>query len=161
MRSLSAFIGAIYTPMALSLIYNFTVLALIVRSLKSRGTTALADKRSSSRQLLRVILFISCLLGLTWSFAVPVILSDDIAFQYIFALFNTLQGFFVFIFHIARSEDVQKSWSTSMRSIISYHIMSRNKGGSISGNTSSLPSQSVEMSFSTNFANRNAVGQEL
>ena len=93
-----------------SLVYNFVILGLIVRSIRSRETTSMASKTSSNRQTIRVVTFLSCLLGLTWSFSVFVIALNHVSLQYIFAILNTLQGVFIFFFHIVRSEDVRKSW---------------------------------------------------
>ena len=117
MGSLNAFIGAVYVPMALCLIYNFAVLGAIVNSIRSRGKKVLSTTaKSSNIQTVRVVLFLSCLLGLTWSFAIFVILFKHLAFQYIFAILNTLQGVFIFCFHIVRSDDVRKLWVATFKS---------------------------------------------
>ena len=46
------------------------------------------------------------LLGISWSFGVLTMTSDKIAFNYIFATFNSLQGFFIFIFHCVFNKQV-------------------------------------------------------
>ena len=117
MGSLNAFIGAVYVPMALCLIYNFAVLGAIVNSIRSCGKKVLSTTtKSSNMQTVRVVLFLSCLLGLTWSFAIFVILFKHLAFQYIFAILNTLQGVFIFCFHVARSDDARKLWVATFKS---------------------------------------------
>ena len=116
MGSLNAFIGAVYVPMALCLIYNFAVLGAIVNSIRSRGKKVLSTTaKSSNMQTVRVVLFLSCLLGLTWSFGI-FILFKHLAFQYIFAILNTLQGVFIFCFHVARSDDARKLWVATFKS---------------------------------------------
>ena len=55
-------------------------------------------------------------LGLTWFFGIFVILFKHLAFQYIFAILNTLQGVFIFCFHIVRSDDVRKLWVATFKS---------------------------------------------
>ena len=102
--------GSVYCPMVVSLLYNFVILGLIVRSIRSRETTSMASKTSSNRQTIRVVTFLSCLLGLTWSFSGFVMALNHVSLQYIFAILNTLQGVFIFLFHIVRSEEVRKSW---------------------------------------------------
>ena len=47
------------------------------------------------------------LLGISWSFGVLTMTSDKIAFNYIFAIFNSLQGFFIFIFHCVFNKQVR------------------------------------------------------
>ena len=116
MVSLNAFIGAVYVPMAISLIYNFVVLGAIVHSIRSRRKNVLTKTKSRNMQIIRIVLFLTFLLGLTWAFSIFVILSKHVAFQYIFAVLNTLQGFFIFCFHIARSEEVRKSWVETFKS---------------------------------------------
>ena len=108
--NLKTFIASVYCPMMVSLLYNFVILGLIVRSIRSRETMSMASKTSSNRQTIRVVTFLSCLLGLTWSFSVFVMAINHVSLQYIFAILNTLQGVFIFFFHIVRSEDVRKSW---------------------------------------------------
>ncbi len=46
------------------------------------------------------------LLGLTWVFGLFVVSQNTVVFAWIFAILNTLQGVFVFIFHVLRSEKV-------------------------------------------------------
>lgn len=46
------------------------------------------------------------LLGMSWSFGVLTMISDNIVFNYIFAIFNSLQGFLVFVFHCVFNKQV-------------------------------------------------------
>ncbi|XP_051870893.1 adhesion G-protein coupled receptor G2-like isoform X21 [Pristis pectinata] len=50
------------------------------------------------------------LLGITWGFAFFAWAPVNIPFMYLFAIFNTLQGAFIFIFHCLAKENVQKQW---------------------------------------------------
>ena len=59
---------------------------------------------------LRIIAAFVLLFGLTWFFGFLVIANDIIAFQYLFCIFNSLQGFFLFVFYGIRNENVRKSW---------------------------------------------------
>ena len=47
------------------------------------------------------------LLGVTWLFGILALDSKTIAFQYLFAIFNSLQGFFIFIFHCLLNSEVR------------------------------------------------------
>ena len=40
-----------------------------------------------------------CLLGLTWSFGLFFLNDSSVVMAYLFTIFNTLQGMFIFIFH--------------------------------------------------------------
>ncbi|XP_032889394.1 adhesion G-protein coupled receptor G2, partial [Amblyraja radiata] len=50
------------------------------------------------------------LLGITWGFAFFAWEPVNITFMYLFAIFNTLQGAFIFAFHCLSKENVQKQW---------------------------------------------------
>ncbi|XP_038658437.1 adhesion G-protein coupled receptor G2-like [Scyliorhinus canicula] len=50
------------------------------------------------------------LLGITWGFAFFAWGPVNLPFMYLFTIFNTLQGTFIFIFHCAVKETVQKQW---------------------------------------------------
>ncbi|XP_055728698.1 adhesion G-protein coupled receptor G6-like isoform X1 [Salvelinus fontinalis] len=59
---------------------------------------------------LRSVISLTFLLGMTWGFAFFAWGPVNLAFMYLFSIFNSLQGFFIFIFHCALKENVQKQW---------------------------------------------------
>ncbi|XP_075780430.1 adhesion G-protein coupled receptor G6 isoform X2 [Pelodiscus sinensis] len=59
---------------------------------------------------LRSVISLTFLLGMTWGFAFFAWGPLYLPFMYLFALFNSLQGLFIFIFHCAMKENVQKQW---------------------------------------------------
>ncbi|KAK1170756.1 adhesion G-protein coupled receptor G6-like isoform X5 [Acipenser oxyrinchus oxyrinchus] len=59
---------------------------------------------------LRSVVSLTFLLGMTWGFAFFAWGPVNLAFMYLFAIFNSLQGLFIFIFHCALKENVQKQW---------------------------------------------------
>lgn len=65
-------------------------------------------------KLILSICGIMFLFGLTWVFAVLTFVSTnrDVAFglQFIFAFFNTLQGFWIFFFFVVLNSDTRNSW---------------------------------------------------
>lgn len=54
------------------------------------------------------------LLGITWLFGILALDSKTIVFQYLFAVCNSLQGFFIFIFHCLLNSEVRDSTVNSM-----------------------------------------------
>ncbi|XP_039666728.1 adhesion G protein-coupled receptor L2 isoform X16 [Perca fluviatilis] len=56
-----------------------------------------------------------CLLGLTWSFGLFFINESSIVMAYLFTIFNTLQGMFIFIFHCLLQKKVRKEYSKCFR----------------------------------------------
>ncbi|KAK2823366.1 hypothetical protein Q7C36_019966 [Tachysurus vachellii] len=61
-------------------------------------------------QDLRSVAGLSVLLGLTWGFAFFAWDAVNLPFMYLFAIFNSLQGFFIFVFHCAVKENVRRQW---------------------------------------------------
>ncbi|XP_023250823.1 adhesion G-protein coupled receptor G2 [Seriola lalandi dorsalis] len=61
---------------------------------------------------LRSIAGLSILLGLTWGFALFAWGPLYLPFVYLFSIFNSLQGFLVFVFHCAVKENVRRQWRT-------------------------------------------------
>ena len=53
---------------------------------------------------------IFCLLGLTWIFGALTVMKADQAFQIIFTVTNSLQGFLIFIFFCVLNGDVRSTW---------------------------------------------------
>ncbi|XP_053296833.1 adhesion G-protein coupled receptor G6 isoform X2 [Pleuronectes platessa] len=61
-------------------------------------------------QDVRSLVGITILLGLSWGFAFFAWGPVNLAFMYLFAIFNSLQGFFIFVFHCAVKENVRRQW---------------------------------------------------
>uniref|UniRef100_UPI00398E706C adhesion G-protein coupled receptor G2-like isoform X3 n=1 Tax=Pristiophorus japonicus TaxID=55135 RepID=UPI00398E706C len=66
-------------------------------------------QRSALRDMKSVGGF-TVLLGITWGFSFFAWGPVNIPFMYLFAIFNTLQGVFIFIIFCAAKENVQKQW---------------------------------------------------
>ncbi|XP_026862317.2 adhesion G-protein coupled receptor G2-like isoform X2 [Electrophorus electricus] len=66
----------------------------------------------SSLQQLRSVAGLTVLLGLTWGFAFFAWGVLNLPFMYLFAIFNSLQGFFIFVLHCAVKENVRRQWRT-------------------------------------------------
>uniref|UniRef100_A0A3Q3LU25 Adhesion G protein-coupled receptor G2a n=1 Tax=Mastacembelus armatus TaxID=205130 RepID=A0A3Q3LU25_9TELE len=61
---------------------------------------------------LRSVAGLIVLLGLTWGFAFFAWGPLYLPFVYLFSIFNSLTGFFIFIFHCAVKENVRRQWRT-------------------------------------------------
>ena len=58
----------------------------------------------------RIAVACSVLMGTTWLIGFFALGTVKFLFQLLFCILNPLQGFFIFVFHCARSEDVRKEW---------------------------------------------------
>ena len=106
-----AFLGPIFAV----LIFNFIIFAVVVTIVciysrrknrdKERGV-----KRQSTLRTLASLTGVMVLFGLTWVFAAFTVRNASIAFQFLFAVFNSLQGFFIFLFFVVLSKDSRELW---------------------------------------------------
>ncbi|XP_075785343.1 adhesion G protein-coupled receptor L3 isoform X7 [Pelodiscus sinensis] len=56
-----------------------------------------------------------CLLGLTWAFGLMYINESTVVMAYLFTIFNSLQGMFIFIFHCVLQKKVRKEYGKCLR----------------------------------------------
>ena len=107
-----SFYIAILLPTAVILLLNFIVLILVMRGLSKGQSKLKASKTKSNDAYVQVRIAFACsvLLGLTWLFAVLAVGKLTDTFQWLFCIFNSFQGFFIFIFYTARNKDARIEW---------------------------------------------------
>ena len=104
-----AFYAALFAPSLLVLAANFVIFIFVLWRLY-HSHDASADKRDTILWRSRTGLAIMVLLGLTWVFGAFAIKDAKLVFEYLFCIFNSLQGFFIFIFHCVRRPEVRSKW---------------------------------------------------
>ncbi|XP_059211858.1 adhesion G-protein coupled receptor G6 [Centropristis striata] len=95
------------------LVFLLNVAMFIVVMLQICGRNGKRSNRTLREEILRnlrSVISLTFLLGMTWGFALFAWGPVNLAFMYLFAIFNSLQGLFIFIFHCAMKENVQKQW---------------------------------------------------
>ena len=107
MRGIPFFI-AVAGPVILILIQNLIVLVLVLRGI-AQSREKKKDKQEKFVSV-RIAFACSVLLGTTWIFGVLAIGDLRDMFQWLFCIFNSLQGFFIFIFYCLRNAEARKSW---------------------------------------------------
>ncbi|XP_008578143.1 PREDICTED: G-protein coupled receptor 64 isoform X5 [Galeopterus variegatus] len=85
-------------------------IVVLVQLCRIKKKKQLGAQRKTSIQDLRSIAGLTFLLGITWGFAFFAWGPVNITFVYLFAIFNTLQGFFIFIFYCVAKDNVRKQW---------------------------------------------------
>ena len=78
-----------------------------------RNTTARTREQMTMVTAIRLLISVTgvmFLFGLTWLFAALTVSAASLVFQILFALFNSLQGFFIFLFFCVFSSDARESW---------------------------------------------------
>ncbi|XP_045917001.1 adhesion G-protein coupled receptor G6 isoform X7 [Micropterus dolomieu] len=90
---------------------NVAMFIVVMRQICGRnGKRSNRTLKEEVLRNLRSVVSLTFLLGMTWGFALFAWGSFSLVFTYLFSIFNSLQGLFIFIFHCALKENVQKQW---------------------------------------------------
>ncbi|NXI98812.1 AGRG2 protein, partial [Psophia crepitans] len=82
-------------------------IVVLIQLCRIKKKKQLGAQRKTSIQDLRSVAGLTFLLGITWGLA---FFTVNNVFTYLFTIFNTLQGFFIFIFYCVTKENVRKQW---------------------------------------------------
>nr|XP_046154391.1 adhesion G-protein coupled receptor G6-like isoform X14 [Oncorhynchus gorbuscha] len=96
-----------------SVIFLLNVAMFIVVMIQICGRNGKRSNHTLREEVLRnlrSVISLTFLLGMTWGFAFFAWGPVNLAFMYLFSISNSLQGLFIFIFHCALKENVQKQW---------------------------------------------------
>ncbi|XP_038133136.1 adhesion G-protein coupled receptor G2 [Cyprinodon tularosa] len=108
-----AFYVAVVAYFCVIFLFNFIMFIVVLVQLhRIKKQNPHNSKHRSTLQDVRSVLGITILLGLTWGFAFFAWGPVNLAFMYLFAIFNSLQGFFIFVFHCLVKETVRRQWRT-------------------------------------------------
>ena len=108
------FLGAFLGPIFAILLFN-TIIFVIVISVLTKQIRKKYATKDHANQKIAVRLMIStmgviALFGLTWVFGALTVREASTAFQFLFAIFNTLQGFFIFLFFCVFGKEAMTFW---------------------------------------------------
>lgn len=106
------FYASFVAPSLAVILFNFIIFSLVTNqlcSLRRRSVAASSEQFDVSAQL-RASLSITVLLGLTWGLGIFMIGEASLVFSYLFAIFNSFQGFSIFVFHCLLKEEVRLGW---------------------------------------------------
>nr|XP_054604586.1 adhesion G protein-coupled receptor L3 [Nothobranchius furzeri] len=80
-----------------------------------------------------------CLLGLTWAFGLMYVNESTVVMAYLFTIFNSLQGMFIFIFHCVLQKKVRKEYGKCFRTHCCSGKSVDSSIGSVKGTASRAP----------------------
>ena len=96
------------------MLFNATIFVIITTVIIKHRRKRFSNKDKAKRQtvvkLMIGILGVMTLFGLMWVFGALTIREASIAFQFLFAIFNSLQGFFIFLFFCVLGKDTRELW---------------------------------------------------
>ena len=112
-----AFWGAFLVPIFVIILFNIVIFiwVIVVLVRHTRGTAARKKEAVSNKTIIRLMISISgvmFLFGLTWLFAILTFSVTGLreTFQILFTVFNSFQGFFIFLFFCVFNKEAVESW---------------------------------------------------
>ncbi|KAI4883425.1 hypothetical protein NFI96_008969 [Prochilodus magdalenae] len=94
----------------LVLLCNSSVFLVVLLQMKKMRVNQPAGMHRGLLKDLRGVASLTLLLGLTWSVAFFTWGPAKVPLLYLFSILNSLQGFFIFVFHCLMKENVRKQW---------------------------------------------------
>ncbi|CAC5387265.1 ADGRD1 [Mytilus coruscus] len=100
-----AFVGPAIAIILVNIVILWMVIKIVISSAKHDQKTEYSQIRAGVKGALILV----PLLGLTWMFGLMAVNEDFVIFQYLFAICNSLQGFFIFLFHCVFNSEVRQA----------------------------------------------------
>ncbi|XP_042216045.1 uncharacterized protein LOC121862116 isoform X2 [Homarus americanus] len=130
--SAKGFKFAFLPPLIATMTVNLIIFSKIIHGAvcgRARVTSTMSERVLFMNQL-RMAVCVFFLLGFTWIFGLLAVCQIRIVFSYLFCIFNTLQGFFLFLFHVFRERSARKYWRDFL-SVLTQDPMSSTPGNSV------------------------------
>ncbi|XP_032284131.1 LOW QUALITY PROTEIN: adhesion G-protein coupled receptor G4 [Phoca vitulina] len=106
----SVFYTSVVAYFCLIFLMNLSMFCTVLVQLNSINSQSRKPQRRTTLHDLKGTMSLTFLLGLTWGFAFFAWGPVRILFLYLFAIFNTLQGFLIFVFYCLMKESVREQW---------------------------------------------------
>ncbi|CAL1541098.1 unnamed protein product [Lymnaea stagnalis] len=138
-----AFVG----PVLLVFLVNLIILIVVIKVMQTSHWMKEKKKRSRVMSVIRSICVLFPLMGLTWIFGVLSVNHDTVVFQYLFAIFNSLQGLFIFIFHCLLHYQIRdgfKAMKNQRKSVVTSMRTSTTDTGRRTSNSTSFKAKSYK-----------------
>uniref|UniRef100_A0A8C3A4H3 Adhesion G protein-coupled receptor D1 n=1 Tax=Cyclopterus lumpus TaxID=8103 RepID=A0A8C3A4H3_CYCLU len=156
-------IWAFVAPALFVIVVNIGILISVTRIISriSGESYKIHGDANAVKLTVKAVAVLLPILGISWIFGVLAVNRHSLLFLYIFAVFNSLQGFFVFLFHCLLNSEVRaafkhktKVWSLTSSSIRNINVKPFNSD-IMNGNKEGVtPTKMNTWDKSTNSANR-------
>ncbi|XP_065914251.1 adhesion G protein-coupled receptor L3-like [Dysidea avara] len=120
------FVAPMLLIIAVNLIFLFKSMIIVYGSKRNSPQQSTHIQTAKSMVIAAIVLL--PLLGSTWVIGLFAVNEDTTIFACIFAVLNSLQGFFIFIFYVLRQDKVRTSTSSKLRSFASRVLSTLQKG---------------------------------
>ncbi|XP_036383355.1 adhesion G-protein coupled receptor D1 isoform X2 [Megalops cyprinoides] len=156
-------IWAFVAPALFVIVVNIGILIAVTRIISriSAENYKVHGDANAVKLTAKAVAVLLPILGISWIFGVLAINDHSLFFQYMFAVLNSLQGFFIFLFHCLLNSEVRaafkhktKVWSLTSSSIRNINVKPFNSDV-MNGNKAGVsPTKMHTWDKSTNSANR-------
>ncbi|KAL3883198.1 hypothetical protein ACJMK2_029488, partial [Sinanodonta woodiana] len=86
-------------PAALVILLNFIIIMVVLHRMFSSSAMMSKSDKIKAKTAVRSLCVLLPITGITWVFGILSVNEDLVVFQYLFAIINSLQGLFIFLFH--------------------------------------------------------------
>ncbi|XP_056360501.1 adhesion G-protein coupled receptor D1 isoform X3 [Oenanthe melanoleuca] len=124
-------IWAFVAPALFVILVNIAILVAVTRVISriSADSYKVHGDANAFKLTAKAVAVLLPILGSSWIFGILAVNAHALVFQYIFAVFNSLQGFFMFLFHCLLNSEVRaafkhktKVWSLTSSSTRNVHV---------------------------------------
>ncbi|XP_062418427.1 adhesion G-protein coupled receptor D1 [Pungitius pungitius] len=156
-------IWAFVAPALFVIVVNVGILISVTRIISriSGESYKVHGDANAVKLTVKAVAVLLPILGISWIFGVLAVNTHSLPFLYIFAVFNSLQGFFVFLFHCLLNSEVRaafkhktKVWSLTSSSIRNVNVKPFNSDIMNGNKEGVMPTKMNTWDKSTNSANR-------
>ncbi|XP_056336867.1 adhesion G protein-coupled receptor F5-like [Danio aesculapii] len=106
-KALLAFVIPALTIVAINLVVLIVVLFKLLR--RGVGDATQPDEKHTLMVIVRCVAFLTPIFGLTWGFGIGTMVSRELGVHVVFALLNSLQGFFILVFGVLLDSKVREA----------------------------------------------------
>uniref|UniRef100_A0A674HNH0 Adhesion G-protein coupled receptor D1 n=1 Tax=Taeniopygia guttata TaxID=59729 RepID=A0A674HNH0_TAEGU len=156
-------IWAFVAPAMFVILVNIGILIAVTRVISriSADSYKVHGDANAFKLTAKAVAVLLPILGSSWIFGILAVNAHALVFQYIFAVFNSLQGFFMFLFHCLLNSEVRaafkhktKVWSLTSSSARNINVKPFNSDIMTGNRPGTTPTKLNTWDKSTNSANR-------
>ncbi|XP_067273928.1 adhesion G protein-coupled receptor F5-like [Pseudorasbora parva] len=135
-KALLAFVIPALTIVAINLVVLIVVLYKMLR--RGVGATTQPDEKHALVVIARCVAILTPIFGLTWGFGIGTMVSRELGIHVVFALLNSLQGFFILVFGTLLDSKIREALAGRM-SLTNLTSSNRTRSTSAGPSSSSGP----------------------
>lgn len=113
----SGLLWAFLAPVLFVIVANSVIIVIVLRAMF--GTAAVKKKtdKEKLRTGIRSLLILLPVMGTTWVVGIFAVNRETLVFQYLFAIFNSVQGLLIFIFHCVLNAKIREAFKRTKASL--------------------------------------------